>query len=91
MPATNHPKTFKMRIRAAGLGLAAIGSLCFLAGCMQPDAAIGPKTDVGDSAPGLQEKAAGKPGVPYGCTREWSVAAGDSVLYCPDVLPPSPN
>jgi hypothetical protein len=30
-------------------------------------------------------------GVPKGCTREWSPAANDSLLYCPDIRPPKPR
>jgi hypothetical protein len=30
-------------------------------------------------------------GIPRGCTREWSPAANDSLLYCPDIRPPKPH
>jgi hypothetical protein len=29
-------------------------------------------------------------GLPLGCSREWSPAVHDSVLYCPDIRPPNP-
>lgn len=35
--------------------------------------------------------ATGNTGVPVGCSREWSDAAMDSVLDCPDIRPPKPK
>lgn len=62
-----------------------------LAACMESaPSAIGP--DNGQAAEGAQtlaQKPASRPGVPEGCMLEWSKAKRDSVLYCPDVAPPS--
>jgi hypothetical protein len=77
-----------LRIIAPWIALAA---LCGLTACMETDAGSGPPADAATATPALQEKAVGKPGVPVGCTREWSNAARDSVLNCPDVAPPSPR
>jgi hypothetical protein len=88
MPAATHPKTAPIRRIVPWLAMAAI---CGLTACMATDAGDAPPTEAAEPAPALQEKATGKPGVPAGCTREWSGAARDSVLNCPDVLPPSPR
>jgi hypothetical protein len=37
-----------------------------------------------------QDQAQTSSRVPKGCTLEWSAAAMDSVIYCPDIRPPKP-
>lgn len=75
---------------APWLALLAAGGL---AACMGTAAsATGPESaPTAAGAQTLDAKPAPKPGVPDGCTREWSSAKRDSVLYCPDLLPPSPR
>jgi hypothetical protein len=68
-----------------------LAALCALTACMGTDAGNGPPAVDAGAAQVSQEKPAGRPGVPAGCTLEWSVAARDSVLNCPDVPPPSPR
>lgn len=91
MPIERRPHSSGPRRLAPWLALAAV---CGFTACMGTDAGNGPSDDAAASTPALQEKSAsspGIPGVPSGCTREWSNAARDSVLNCPDVLPPSPR
>jgi hypothetical protein len=88
MPTASRPKSAGLRRLAPWLAFAAV---CGLTACMETDAGAGPAGDAATSTPALQEKSSGSPGVPAGCAREWSNAARDSVLKCPDVLPPSPR
>lgn len=85
MPAYAHKNGF--RRLAAWTALAAA---CGLAACMGADA-TGPGPDEASGAQTLQTKPPARPGVPEGCTREWSEAARDSVLNCPDIPPPAPR
>jgi hypothetical protein len=86
MPDPKKRNASRFRRRAPWLAIAAA---CGLVACMET-AATAPRGDEAEaSAP--REKAAGKPGVPAGCTRVWSVAAADSVPNCPDLVPPSPD
>ncbi len=62
-----------------------------LIACADSIAGSDPAPDESGTAQVSREEPAGKPGVPRGCTLEWSVAARDSVLNCPDVPPPSPK
>jgi hypothetical protein len=75
---------------APWLALLAAGGL---AACMESAAsATGPQSaPTAAGAQTLDPKPAARPGVPEGCTREWSNSKRDSVLYCPDLPPPSPR
>lgn len=84
------------KIPAAGLRRtatwAACAAVCGLMACVDPGTAAGPRADEAPApAQALQESPSRNDGVPPGCTREWSPAAADSVLNCPDLRPPAPR
>jgi len=89
MPASKHQLPASRRL-ALWLALLAAGGL---SACMESAAtATAPESGpVAASAQTSDQKSASRPGVPDGCTREWSSAKRDSVLYCPDLAPPSPR
>lgn len=62
-----------------------------LAACTDTVAGNDPAAEENGTAQVSREQPAERPGVPRGCSLEWSAAARDSVLNCPDVLPPSPK
>jgi hypothetical protein len=66
---------------------------CGLAACMEAaPTATAPQSDPAPaSAQTSEQKPVSRPGVPDGCTLEWSSAKRDSVMYCPDLPPPSPR
>ena len=80
----------RIRLSALSLGFA----LC-LGGCLLDNegkaAAPAQGIPADQNANALQEQTPQRPGVPRGCTLEWSSAAKDSVLNCPDIRPPKPN
>jgi hypothetical protein len=70
----------------------ALAAACGLSACLDAASATGPQpAQEASSAQTSPEKKISRPGVPDGCNLEWSSAKRDSVLYCPDVLPPSPR
>lgn len=77
-------KTYR-RLGATAAALALCG--CLLA----PIEKASPAPEATDAARAQSETAPERPGVPRGCTLEWSSVARDSVLNCPDVRPPSPR
>jgi hypothetical protein len=81
--------------RPASRRLAPLAALaaCALAACMGAGSSVTGPQSAGPAAGAqtLQEKAPARPGVPEGCTREWNNSKRDSVLYCPDLPPPSPR
>ena len=87
MPSRSHALHGSRRL-APWLAFAAARGF---AACMETAATATGSADVPATGASQGEKAPAKPGVPVGCTREWSPAAGDSVLNCPDLPPPSPR
>jgi hypothetical protein len=70
----------------------ALAAACVLPACMDAASATGPRpSQEASSAQTSAEKKVSRPGVPDGCNLEWSSAKRDSVLYCPDLPPPSPR
>jgi hypothetical protein len=89
MPVSKHPLPAFRRL-APWLSLLAAGGL---AACMEtsPTATAPESGPAAASAQTLDQKPVSRPGVPDGCTLEWSSAKRDSVVYCPDLAPPSPR
>lgn len=57
-----------------------------------------PSSESADASPrvttepkALRDQSAPDNGIPKGCTRQWSQAANDSLLFCPDIRPPKPQ
>lgn len=82
-------------LRSQRPALAAALAICLAAGA---GCVMDPSLDRTD-APSMSSETAAAPtalrdqqvtrnGIPPGCTREWSEASMDSVLYCPDIAPP---
>jgi hypothetical protein len=80
--------------------MAASAALAFgvvaLGGCLPDEpaseaAATAPASDPSLETNAKQDRTPSSTGVPKGCAREWSAAAMDSVLYCPDIPPPRPH
>ncbi|HKP97445.1 MAG TPA: hypothetical protein VJ385_16995 [Fibrobacteria bacterium] len=94
------PRTFPPRPRGIAKRLALSAAFAFCAGVcggclMDPASADGQaapaESDASAEPTALRDQSASVPGVPRGCSREWSATAMDSVLYCPDVRPPKPR
>jgi hypothetical protein len=93
---TNHRSGFHgfaRNLAASGLIAAALG--CWT-GCVLDSAADGKTTDTEAAGSEVGTKILQTPsdapvnGLPKGCTREWSAAAHDSVVFCADIRPPKP-
>jgi hypothetical protein len=75
---------------AIALGAAALGGCLTDAPVSDPSATA---TDPTLETNAQQDQAQPQPSsrVPKGCALEWSQAAMDSVIYCPDIAPPKPR
>ncbi len=86
---TNRNAFFRHLILCGALALC----LSVLAGCITDapgQSAASPSASEASVGPNaLRDQSASGPSVPAGCTREWSAAAMDSVLDCPDIRPPN--
>lgn len=79
---------------AGRLSLYATLILCLGAfgGCLvQPAVETTEVTTAKTEPNSLRDQSVSNNGIPKGCTREWSPAANDSLLYCPDIRPPKPR
>ncbi|MDB5105505.1 MAG: hypothetical protein JWP91_3194 [Fibrobacteres bacterium] len=93
MPVT--PQFRKGLIGRIAVTAGLLMSLGMWGGClMDPssdDSGVSTEADPASGSKALRDQSPVQAdGVPRGCTREWSETARDSVLFCPDIRPPSP-
>jgi hypothetical protein len=87
-------KAFASNLAVSGLVAAALG--CWTGCIMEPAETMGLNAKTETTGSDINTQGQEKPtdasvnGIPRGCSREWSAAAHDSVVFCADIRPPKP-